>query len=243
MYVISQIIIKKFDKKYNNIKNNQNSYFINNEIIISFLIIFLLDKILCKIFGKKGRYYQLHSVINTIITYRIFPDIKKFYINPINAYRFLDTNLDSYLIISLHIYHIIISKKLNVIELIHHLLFVMLGVVPVIFYINTNQIYLGYIACGGIPGIFEYGLLALHKNNFISLYNQKYYTTYLYNYFRYPLALYGCFLNFTLWKYNKILNSDNIYLSIYINVLLFVNGSVFNQLTLKSFYIKNYNFN
>lgn len=229
-------------------KNNYNYldclfFYTNNEILLSFMIIFLSDKILCKFFGKKGQYYQLHSFINLLITYRIFPDIKKFFITPINAYRLIDNNLDSYLIISLHFYHILIAKSLNFIEIIHHLLFVAFGVIPVIFYINSNQIYLGYIACAGLPGVFEYGLLTLFKNNKISLYSQKYYTAYLYNYFRYPLALYGCYLNLTLWKYNNILNNDNLFMSIYINVLLFINGSVFNQLTLKSYYNKNYNFN
>ena len=83
---------------------------------------------------------------------------------------------------------------------------------PVIFYINSNQIYLGYIACAGLPGVFEYGLLSLLKNNKISLFTQKYYTAYLYNYFRYPLALYGCYLNLTLWKYNNILKNDRLYM-------------------------------
>tara|TARA_R110002072_G_scaffold244302_1_gene403636 strand:- start:6183 stop:6932 length:750 start_codon:yes stop_codon:yes gene_type:complete len=235
--IFSQIISNNINKR-----REEQLNFIDSEIVISFIIIFLSDKILCMFFGKKGRYYQLHSFINAIITYRILPDIKKFYINPINAYRLLNTNLDSYLIVSLHIYHMIISRTLNFIEIIHHLLFVALGVVPVIFYINSNQIYLGYIACAGIPGIFEYGILTLFKNNLISSYNQKYYTVYLYNYFRYPLALYGCFFNLTMWRYNKILNNDNLYLSIYINILLFINGSVFNQLTFKSFYFKPNNF-
>lgn len=234
--------------KNNNKKNNYNYldytiFYIENEILLSFLIIFLLDKILCKFFGKKARYYQLHSFINLLITYRIFPDIKNFFISPINAYRLIDNNLDSYLIISLHFYHILIANSLNFIEILHHLIFVALGVFPVIFYINSNQIYLGYIACAGLPGVFEYGLLSLLKNNKISLYTQKYYTAYLYNYFRYPLALYGCYLNLTLWKYNNILKNDNFYMSIYINILLFINGSVFNQLTLKSYYNKNFNFN
>lgn len=234
--------------KNNNKKNNYNYldytfFYIENEILLSFFIIFLSDKILCKFFGKKARYYQLHSFINLLITYRIFPDIKNFFINPINAYRLIDNNLDSYLIISLHFYHILIANSLNFIEIIHHLLFVAFGVFPVIFYINSNQIYLGYIACSGLPGVFEYGLLSLLKNNKISLYTQKYYTVYLYNYFRYPLALYGCYLNLTLWKYNNILKNDSLYMSIYINILLFINGSVFNQITLKSYYNKNFNFN
>ena len=238
------LIIKNNNKKPTSYKYFNKSFFIfDNEILLSFLIIFLSDKILCKFIGKKARYYQLHTFINLLITFRIFTDIKNFFIDPINAYRLIDNNLDSYLIISLHFYHILIANSLNFIEIIHHLIFVAFGVVPVIFYINSNQIYLGYIACAGLPGVIEYSLLTLLKNNKISLYTQKYCTAYLYNYFRYPLALYGCYLNLTLWRFNNILKNDNLYISIYINILLFINGSVFNQLTLKSYYNKNFNFN
>ena len=56
------------NKNNNNKKNNYNYldytfFYIENEILLSFLIIFLSDKILCKFFGKKARYYQLHSFI------------------------------------------------------------------------------------------------------------------------------------------------------------------------------------
>ena len=110
-----------------------------------------------------------------------------FFIDPINSYKLLTNNNNSYLILSLHIYHLFINNNLTIIEYIHHILFVGLGVLPCIFYIKTNQIYLGYIRCSGISGVFEYGLLALYKKNKLSLNSQKYIICYLYNYFRYPL--------------------------------------------------------
>ena len=207
----------------------------------SYIVILLCDKILIKFFSRKARYFQLHSCINLIITYRIAPDIINFLVDPLKSYKLLDNSFDSYLILVLHFYHILITKKLAYVETVHHILFVLFGVLPTICFIKTNQIYLGYIACSGIPGIFEYGLLSLLKNNIITIQKQKIYTAYLYNYFRYPLALYGCYLNFIAWKYNKILNNDNYYLSIYINILLFLNGSVFNHLTIKSYYLKKIN--
>ena len=222
---------------FNNIFNKFNDTS-NYNIIDSLIIIFLIDLLLINIFNKKARYYQLHCCINLIISYRIYPDIKNFIYDPLNSYKIINNNLDSYLIISLHFYHLLITKKLSFIEKIHHLLFVVFGVLPAIFFINTNQIYLGYIVCSGIPGIFEYGLLSLYKNNIISQKLQKCYTSYLYNYFRYPLGLYSCFLNLIMWNYNKILNNENIYFTIYINLLLFLNVSVFNHLTIKSYYIK-----
>ena len=241
-----QSINLKFNKKDNyNFPIDLTFTNLDPDFIFTIFIILTSDLILKNIFGKKSRYFQLHAFINLIVSYRIYPDILKFIINPSNSYRVLNNNFESYLILNLHVYHFFIVKSINLIEKIHHLLFVVLGVIPVIFYIKTNQIYLGYIACAGLPGVFEYTLLSLLKNEKISNEQQKFYTSYLYNYFRYPLALYGCNLNLISWKQNKILNSENLYLSIYINFLLFLNGSIFNQLTLKSYYLKYFenNFN
>lgn len=246
---------KYFFLKINNNNNINNNFFYKdyifmgynfnflNYLFLSYIIILLCDRILIILFSKKARYYQLHSCINFIITCRIAPDIKNFIIDPLKSYKLLNNSLDSYLILVLHFYHLLITNKLGNVEIFHHVLFVLFGVLPTICFIKTNQIYLGYIACSGIPGIFEYGFLTLLKNNKITIEKQKFYTAYLYNYFRYPLALYGCYLNFIAWKYNKVLNNDNYYLSIYINVLLFLNGSIFNHLTIKSYYYKILTFN
>ena len=212
-----------------------NNFFINDFIYCIFTII-LSDYILCFLFNKKGRYFQLHCFINFLISYRIFNDVINIIINPICNYKLLYNNNESYLILILHIYHLYINNKLNIIEKMHHIIFVGFGIIPTILFINTNQIYLGYISCCGIPGIFEYGLLTLQNKYLINKLNQKYYTIILYNYFRYPLAIYGCIINLTFYKYSKILQNDNIYLTIYINILLYLNGCVFNHLTLKSYY-------
>lgn len=240
-YTKNNILNKNYFNKNNLSITIFDSNILEYEIvyfIISFIVVLLSDNLLCKLFNNKGRYFQLHSIINLYITIRISYDILDFFLDPINSHKLINDNINSYLIVSLHIYHIFISKNLTIIEYIHHILFVGLGVLPTIFYIKTNQIYLGYITCAGIPGVFEYGLLALYKKNKININTQKIIICYLYNYFRYPLAIYGCCVNYISWKYNYILNSENLYFSIYINILLFLNGSVFNHLSLKSYYLK-----
>ena len=55
------------------------------------------------------------------------------------------------------------------------------------------------------------------------------------------MCIFGAFTNITMIRYNKIIRMDNIYLTIYINILLFLNGTIFNQLTLDSYYKNKYN--
>ena len=238
MHIIQNVLIySKIIKKV----NTNNNYFLDsyyNDYINTFFTVVFLDCILCIFIGFKARYFQLHTVINLIITVRILPDVINLISNPVSNYKLLENHYESNLILSLHLYHVLISKNLNMIELFHHILFVGFGIIPTIMYIKTNQIYLGYIACSGIPGIFEYGLLTLLKNNIITSNVQKKLTAYLYNYIRCPLALFGCYINYFSWKYNKIIKKEIFGMTLYINILLFLNGTVFNQLTLKSYYIK-----
>jgi hypothetical protein len=92
---------------------------------------------------------------------------------------------------------------------------------------------MAYIACAGIPGIFEYGTLSLYKNDKISLLTQKRINSYLYIFFRYPLCVFGVTINYI--NYNSKILKDNIFITLYLNFLLYLNGSLFTFLTLDSY--------
>ena len=214
------------------------SFIYDNHFIYCILTIFIYDIGLKLLFGKKARWFQLHSFINAIVTKNILFDVVNIYLNPENGFKTLNNHINSYYILTLHIYHILTFKNLTYIDYFHHILFVGLGVLPVIFYINSNQIYLGYIGCNGIPGIIEYGTLALYKNNRITLYKQKCICSILYIYLRLPFCIMGVVYNYLGYIYNYY--SDNLYLTIYINTLLYFNGTFFTHLTLQSFYRVKY---
>ena len=217
---------------------NKYPFYYYNVIILLHLTFY--DTLLKIIFGNKGRWFQLHAYINLIVAKNIFSDVLNIYIDPTKGFKLLDNHYNSYYILGLHIYHLLTFNNLTFIDYFHHILFVGLGVLPVIFYINYNQIFLGYIACNGIPGIIEYGTLALYKNNKISIYTQKCVSSLLYIYLRLPLCITGVCYNFI--GYNNGYIKDNLYLSLYINVLLYFNGTFFTHLTLQSFYkIKYFN--
>lgn len=204
---------------------------INNNPIISYsvpiLTITLCDLILIKCFGNKARWFQLHSLINLIITIIIIDDSIKFFIKPHLAIKYNNQHLDSKFILFLHLYHAT-TFKLKKDEIIHHIFFVGFGVLPTIFYINSNIIRVGYLACCGIPGVFEYALLTLVKHNIITNIKQKKITSYIYCFIRQPLALYSVFINIMFYQY-KLIGYENLFMCLYVNILLYINSCYYTH--------------
>ena len=205
---------------------------ISKEIGIYLLYFGCCDFFFLKTIGNKARWYQLHIVPNLLVVNYIAIDCIEIYKNPIKNYKLIEDHSISILILSFHLYHIIFFK-LNMMDYFHHILFVLLGIIPSIIFIKSNQIYLGYICGMGIPGAIEYSLLTLYKNDYITKLTQKKLNSYLYNYIRYPMCIYGSFSNIINRQYNMILLNDSLYISIYLNLLLFLNGGIFNYLTIQ----------
>ena len=77
----------------NSIINN-----ISSDIIIPLLSIPTIDLLLCRLFGTKSRWFQLHSAINGIITYIIWSDVYLLVINPIKNINIMISIMDYYYI-------------------------------------------------------------------------------------------------------------------------------------------------
>ena len=199
----------------------------------TFFIIYLSDFTLIKIFGNRARWFQLHAFINTIITFYILNEYIEIILNLEKTYKPIKNYDVFYFIINLHLFHVLTFRNLTKYDYFHHIVFVVFGILPSIFLINTNQSYMAFIPGCGIPGIIEYFILSLYKNNRISLINQKFINSINYNYFRYPLCIVGVTYNFINYNNGKL--QDNFWPTIYFNTLLFVNGSLFNYLTLGSY--------
>ncbi len=215
---------------YNNYKDN---YSLTYEINIIFFYLIFIDFTLIRFFGNSARWFQLHAVINLYISYEIFPEVINIIQDPSSGYKTCETNAISLLIICLHVYHILTFKKLNQIDYFHHILFVGLGVLPDMFLIKYNQKYLAYIVASGLPGFFEYSSLTLYKNNLLTLNHQKQLNTFLYNFIRLPFCCFAITMN-----YNAYLNGfikDDLLITLYVNMLLYLNGTIFNVLTVVSY--------
>ena len=225
------------------VNNYKVSYYNSYNFLYILFIIFCCDRCLVIIFGNISRWFQLHSLINLIISVNIYPEflnISTTNIENVNNTPYLNlTSLiksynSSFYIIALHLYHIISFKNLTYYDYFHHILFVLCGVVPCFFYLETNQYVMAYIACAGIPGIVEYGTLSLYKNEKITILTQKKINSYLYIFVRYPLCVFGVTINYI--NYNSNILKDNLILTLYLNFLLFFNGSLFTFLTLESYF-------
>ena len=188
----------------------------------------------------KNRWYN-YFITNLIISIDILPSCINIIINPKEGYILDVYDYNNNLVIVMHLYHILINK-LNNVDKFHHILFVLLGVLPGDLLISSNQLYLHKIVCSGIPGVIEYGLLTLYKNDKISKINQKYLNTLLYVFFRMPLCV--AFSTMNYYAYINGLINDNLLITIYVNFLLYLNGTVFTYLTMDSYfkikYLENY---
>ena len=214
------------------------------DFIIPVISIPSIDVILCLLFGNKSRWFQLHCAINGIITCIIWQDVFEIVYNPLISIKTLNTQMDAYFIIVLHIYHAIAFKQLSYMDYFHHILFVGTGVIPAILYYDFNLIKLAWFTACGLPGFIEYFSLSLVKHDKITSLTQKRVIAYVYNYIRFPIAVFGITVTYVIYKnYNNldvdpnIINDLNGYLIIYFNLLLFFNGAFYNKLTIENYIV------
>ena len=105
-------------EKYNNLNNyNEKLEIIENNypniyyFFFTSSLIILSDTILIILFGYRARWFQLHSLINLLISIYIFKDYIKILIDPSNGYKTLNNNYVSYLILN-YIYFIYLHLKI-----------------------------------------------------------------------------------------------------------------------------------
>ena len=204
------------------------------DFTVPFIVIPLVDVLLCKIFGTKSRWFQLHSVINGVIVYIIWDDVISLLANPLSNIRTIDSKIDSYFIMILHIYHAFIVERLSIMDSFHHLFFVGGGVIPSIVCYNSNLVRLAWFPTCGLPGCIEYFTLSLVKHNLISSLKQKRINAYIYNYVRFPITIYGPSLTYIAYKNGQI-HDNNVITLIYFNLILFFNGAFYNRVTVENY--------
>ncbi len=218
---------------------------IENQLYYSSLNLFsiyIYDSTLTQILTDKARWYQLHFIINFITVIKISPYIINIILDPKNNYEIIDKNdLSNYLNnfhLCLHIYHLIAFKKLNFWDYFHHIIFAFLGIIPGMIFINSNQLFFHKISCGGLPGMIEYASLVLYKHDIISKYRQKRLNTILYIFLRLPLCIFGAVYNMLAYYHGYI--EDPLWITLYVNIMLYFNGTLFTYLTGDSFYKLKY---
>ena len=188
------------------------------------LVIPVSDILLCLLFSKKARWFQLHSFINIIIVYIIKDDIYNLIMDPLLNIKKLENPLELQYIIYMHIYHILFFKN-TFMDYIHHIIFVLFGCYPIYIYYNYNIIRLATFSGCGLPGAIEYFTLSLVKNHRIESLTQKHIMSNIYNYFRYPFSIFAC-SNIIIFNSIGLVVVNN-YILIYTVLLTYINGNDF----------------
>ena len=141
--------------------------------IIATISLILFDKSVPK--KIKGKYYLSHAVINLIIILNCYKDV-------INTYLMFDQSINTQtnyiptmLVYSLHFYHMIAYfDKLRFDDWLHHILMVFIAL-PLSGFVNNGTLlnHSLFFLCG-LPGMIDYILLFLVRNNLINKMTEKY---------------------------------------------------------------------
>ena len=191
---------------------------------------YISDIILCKLFTNKARWFQLHALINFIVVYNTHNDVYQFFIDPVNTLTNYCERKTGIMIISLHMYHIIMFQKLSIIDYIHHILSTFLmGGLGTFFYFNSTLNIINFYICG-LPGGIDYILLCLVKHGKINKLTEKKYNSYLNNYIRNP----GMLTTLTISSLNLYYDNLDIFTPKIIQIITifmtFLNATYFNHL-------------
>lgn len=162
-----------------------NDYIIG--ALITTLSLVLFDRYLPN--RIKGKYYLSHSIINSFVAYLSFKDV-------ISTYSNLEANINkpsnyipTMLVYGLHFYHIIsYFYKLRFDDWLHHILMIVVAL-PLAGVINGGTLlnHSLFFLCG-LPGLLDYILLFLVRNNYIDRMVEKKYNKYINLWLRAP----GC---------------------------------------------------
>ncbi len=165
----------------------------------------LCDKLL-ELYNIQGRYYGVHAIANGAIislTWKNFFDaylLKNLVLNNMDTLTLYKAKS---IIYALHLYHILLYyKKMRFDDWLHHIL--MLGVsLPLTELVPPTSI-LGHsmFFINGLPGMIDYTLLFLVRNNHISKYTEKYINRLVNIWIRCP----GCIMTTTLIIVNMGMN-------------------------------------
>ena len=198
---------------------------------ISFFAIYVIDKIGISILSKKAQWFQLHFIINMLISYTSWNEAAQILINPNKAKEITNNYITCALAFSLHLYHVLFFK-LSTVDKLHHVSSVFF-VTPLGLYFNKKVLSLHYFFGTGVPGGIEYLLLSLVKHDKLSVIKQKQCSSYLNAFMRMPGGVLASFLTFA----DAINSSDIIFtiVGIIIAIISFLNVTIFGKMAIENY--------
>lgn len=202
-------------------------------------IIHCISKII-QIYNKRNKvvWFKLHSITNCISLVFALPDTVDFFCEPLHPARDALSFQPMYIIMSLHLYHILASTtffgnfKLNSLDWIHHI--IMCAILCFPFFDHTAIEFSNALTffVNGLPGAIDYWLIAQVYEGRISQNQEKHWNSYLNVYLRSPGILYLISTGYIRYKAGLY---GNPYLLIISTVILFWNAQFFMQIVVYSY--------
>ena len=151
-----------------------------------------IDVIICY-FSYKARWFQLHAVVNYIISALTFSDMVDCLFDPSQSMIRQPPCYAAGLTLTLHLYHSVLFK-MRLEDWCHHISgFV---ITPILIDNSCKGISQAYFFITGLPGAIDYSIMALYKNNILKKNTQKYIASKLNAYIRMPGGVITAYLIF-----------------------------------------------
>ena len=200
--------------------------------LLSLFIIYCLDFGLCKLINQQARWFQLHAVVNTLITFLVYNDVIAVFLDPMKSLDLSVTKDAGQVCLALHAYHILTFNNLTKLDYAHHILSVFLAGVPGIFFWSNPLIHVWYIFACGIPGGIEYYMLCFVKHGYMSKLTQKRWSSLINTYIRCPGILFVSFASYI--GYMSGLIDLPGWFVFYLCFSVFMNGTFFGKLSVEN---------
>jgi hypothetical protein len=177
--------------------------------LLHFISFFGLYVGLDQLIGKKyeGKYYLIHGVNNALIVYLTFGDIVSTFSDFNNILTTNVSTLPSIITYSLHAYHIAVYyKKFTFDDWLHHML--MGAALTAAHQLDSGRRLINYslFFTTGLPGMIDYFLLFLVKNNKMESIDEKKINNYINLWLRSP----GCISHATITFLVYIIHKETL---------------------------------
>jgi hypothetical protein len=170
------------------------------------VIFFIIDCIFKYVIGwmvneKNSRYFSIHVICNTIVSFLSISDVIRVYSQPVHE-SFLDAKTDTracMIIGALHLYHIIAYQPLNSVDWVHHILMVVICL-PFAYALQPGPLLNhGAFFASGLPGGLDYLMLVCVKAGWMESLEEKRINSNIQSWIRNPGMLYHALHTWMCW--------------------------------------------
>ena len=162
------------------------------------LIPLIFDNIIVRhVVVEKARYFALHVIFNSWLTYIVFEDAMDGMLNPQNAYKPLhvySSVMTTAAISGFHIYHMLVFTNLSNEDIIHHVVSCLFVRIIGCLCPFGKVVAVSNLGMCGIPGMIDYFLLACVKHDMVDRITEKYVNRWLNLLLRWPLMLLASYI-------------------------------------------------